>query len=353
MSLSTIKAFDPSAPAVKTAPRFTETAEVVIPSAPVVLAAPAPGSPTLLTLQQIFGVPSQMTLQGFTPGHDLAPVKNPLFVWESSRIKDIVEWLDMDSPEPLWISGPTGSGKTEMVVQLAAGLNAPCIIITGRRDAEPADVFGKTQLINGSTVFVPGPVVKAYAEGGVILIDEIESFPPEVGLALHRMLEKKCLFLEDGSIVNPSPRAILIATANTRGDGDGGDAYTGTSVFNLATLNRFEKWLVTYPSADVEERIVASHLPKLEAVTITAMVKTAQDIRVSYQQGGCPGPISIRDLIRWGTKLITATKRSDVQPIYHAFDRAFGNGVDHHVRGMLHKLVQTHFNVPAPPAPTY
>ena len=351
MSLSTIKAFDPTATA--TAPRFAATAEAVIPSAPVVLTAPAPGTPTPLTLEQVFGVKSQMAVNGFVPGHTLAPAKNPLYVWESSRVKDIMEWLALDSPDPLWISGPTGSGKTEMVVQLAAGLNAPFTMITGRRDAEPADILGKTHFVDGSTKFIPGVVLGIYANGGVICIDEIESFPPEVGLSLHRMFERKPLFLEDGTVVTPAARVLILATGNTRGDGEGGDAYTGTSVFNLATLNRFEKWLVNYPSAEVEEKIIVTHLPKLPAVAATAMVKTAADIRNAYQQGSCPGPISIRDLIRWGTKLITSEARTDVNPLYHSFDLAFGNGVDRHVRAMLHKLVQGHFNVPAPAAPEY
>jgi len=118
MSLSSIKAFDPTA-----------TAEVVIPSAPVIPAAPAPGSPTPLTLEQVFGVKSQMTVLGYTPGHSLAPVKNPLYVWESSRVKDIMEWLALDSPDPLWISGPTGSDEpprpTLRKLRLEVGVSCP------------------------------------------------------------------------------------------------------------------------------------------------------------------------------------------------------------------------------------
>jgi cobaltochelatase CobS len=315
--------------------------------------APAPGTPVGLTLEQVFGVKSQMTVQGFYPGHSLAPAKNPLYVWEPARVKDVMEWMAEPNPDPLWITGPTGSGKTEMAVQLAAGLNAPTVIVTGRRDAEPADVFGKIHLVNGSTKFLPGLLVQAYEAGWAIVIDEIDSFPPEVGLSLHRMLEKKSLVLEDGTVVTPAARTLIIATANTRGDGEGGDAYTGTSVFNLATLNRFEKWIVTYPSPEVEEKILTSHLPTLDQGAISAMVKTACDIRNSYQQGSCPGPISIRDLIRWGKKITLSAARTDVSPVFHAFDKSFGNGVDRHVRAMLHKLVQTHFNVPAPAAPQF
>jgi cobaltochelatase CobS len=79
-----------------------------------------------------------------------------------------------------------------------------------------------------------------------------------------------------------------------------------------------------------------------------AMVKTAADIRAAYRDGNCPGPISIRDLLRWGRKLVQSWARNDVPPLYHSFDKAFGNGVDPHVRAMLHTLVQTNFGVASP-----
>jgi cobaltochelatase CobS len=141
----------------------------------------------------------------------------------------------------------------------------------------------------------------------------------------------------------------MAATANTRGDGQGGELYTATNIFNLASMNRFEKWEMTYPPADVEEKILENSFSgKLQSNITKAMVKTAIDIRRAYFDGNCPGPISVRDLLRWGRKLIQAWNRKDVPPLYHAFDKAFGNGVDPHVRAMLHTLIQTNFGVPAP-----
>jgi len=106
---------------------------------------------------------------------------------------------------------------------------------------------------------------------------------------------------------------------------------------------------MTYPPAEVEEKILENTFSgKLQANIMKAMVKTAADIRRAYLDGNCPGPISIRDLLRWGRKLIQAWNRKDVAPLYHSFDKAFGNGVDPHVRAMLHTLIQTNFGVPAP-----
>ncbi|MRR07798.1 MAG: AAA family ATPase [Deltaproteobacteria bacterium] len=300
-----------------------------------------------LTVEAVFGIPSKMPVVGFEAGHPLTPIKIG-YVWDTKNVRDLLEWMSEPSPDPLWITGPTGCGKTEMAVQLGAGLNAPTIIVTGRKDAEPGEVLGRIWLENGSTVFKPGLLIEAYEKGWLIIFDEIDGFCPEVGVCLHRLLEKKPVTLDNGYVAHPHTRTLMIATANTRGDGEGGDIYASTNIFNLATLNRFEKWEMNYPPSDVEEEIIKSHLGSLDDRAIASMVKVAADIRVAYDQGHCPGPISIRDLIRWGRKLMLCGHRTDVKPIYHSFDKAFGNGVNRHVRAALHKFVQTHFNVPAP-----
>ncbi len=301
------------------------------------------------TVEEIFGFPSQMELPGYEPGHPLVPTKSENYVWSPALAKDLIEWISEDNPDPLWLSGPTGCGKTECLKTLFATLHIPTVIVSAKKSTEPDDIFGKVQLVDGNTVFVPGNLLEAYALGYAIIFDEIDSYNPEVMMACHRLLERETLTLDDGTIITPADRILIAATGNTRGDGDGGEVYTATSIFNLATLNRFEKIEMDYPAAEVEEKILRQALPSLDDAAVTAMVKTAHDVRVAWKGGSCPGPISIRDLKRWGRKLVLSGSRTDVIPLYHSFNKAFGNGVDHHVRSMLHKLVESHFNVPAPP----
>lgn len=311
------------------------------------LTAPDP-TPATYTVQDVFGFPSQMTLPGFVAGHPLVPTPTPGYVWSPRLVKDFIEWLSEPSPDPLWISGPTGCGKTESLKQLFASLQIPTVIVSAKKSSEPDDILGRVQLVDGNTVFIPGHLLLAYAKGFAVIFDEIDGYNPDVMMACHRLLERAVVTLDDGTMITPAPRILMAATANTRGDGQGGDVYAATSVFNLATLNRFEKWEMGYPAPEIEERILQNGLPALDAQAITAMVKVAADIRTAWDNGSCPGPISIRDLLRWGKKLLLGGNRSDVAPLYHAFDKAFGNGVDIHVRAMLHKLVQTHFNIKAP-----
>lgn len=305
-------------------------------------------TPATYTVQEVFGIPSQMRLPGFAPGHPLVPAATSGYVWTPGLVKDFIEWMSEPSPEPLWISGPTGCGKTECLKQLFASLHIPTVIVSAKKSSEPDDILGRVQLVNGNTVFTPGHLLLAYAKGFAIVFDEIDGYNPEVMMACHRLLERAVVTLDDGTLVTPAKRILMAATANTRGDGQGGDVYAATSVFNLATLNRFEKWEMGYPAPEIEERILQNALPSLDTQAIAAMVKVAADIRSAWDNGSCPGPISIRDLLRWGRKLLLGANRSDVAPLYHAFDKAFGHGVDRHVRAMLHKIIQTHFNIKAP-----
>jgi len=305
--------------------------------------------PATYTVLDVFGFPSQMLLPGFAPGHPLVPKATPGYVWDAKLAKDFIEWLTEPNPDPLWIAGPTGCGKTDALKNVFAALNVPTVIVSAKASTEPDDIMGRIQLRDGNTVFVPGNLLIAYEKGYAIVFDEIDGYNPEVVMAIHRMLERAVITLDDGTTIKPAQRIYMAATANTRGDGHGGDVYTATNIFNLASLNRFEKWEMSYPSKEVEEKILTSSFTgKLDPKVIQAMVKTAADIRRAYLDGNCPGPISIRDLLRWGRKLVQSWSRKDVSPIYHSFDKAFGNGVDPHVRAMLHTLVQTNFGIPAP-----
>lgn len=305
--------------------------------------------PATYTVEEVFGFPSQLHLAGFKNGHPLVPKATPGYVWDARLAKDFIEWLTEPNPDPLWISGPTGCGKTDALKNVFAALNIPTVIVSAKSSTEPDDILGRVQLRNGNTIFVPGNLLQAYEKGYAIIFDEIDGYNPEVLMACHRLLERAVVTLDDGSVIKPASRIYMAATANTRGDGQGGEVYTATNIFNLASLNRFEKWSMDYPPTEVEEKILENAFAtNLQQTIMKAMVKTAADIRRAYLDGNCPGPISIRDLLRWGRKLIQAWHRKDVAPLYHSFDKAFGNGVDPHVRAMLHTLIQTNFGVPAP-----
>jgi cobaltochelatase CobS len=302
------------------------------------------------SVEDVFGFKSSMLLNGFAPGHPLVPKPLDSFIWNKSTARDLIGWLQSPNRNPLMVYGPTGSGKTASFVQLFAKLHIPLFMVVGNSGTDPDEILGSVELQNGCTVYKPSKLVEAYRSGYAILVDEIDSFRPETVVTLHRLLEREPFQLKSGEVVHPAPNQWIVATANTRGDGQGGDIYTGTNILNLASLNRFEKMVQGYPPAVEEEQLLSARFgSNLDAKIVSAMVKTANDVRTSFAQGSCPAPISIRNMIMWGDKLVSCWNRSDVSPIYHSFDIAFGNGVDPHVRQMVHTLIHSNFGGSPPP----
>lgn len=79
---------------------------------------------TELDAGQVFsGTPSGKAVQGFAEPCSYTPTPSPDYLFhESSR--DIIVWF-LERSDPLYVFGPTGSGKTSLVKELAARLHYP------------------------------------------------------------------------------------------------------------------------------------------------------------------------------------------------------------------------------------
>jgi cobaltochelatase CobS len=58
-------------------------------------------------------------------------------------------WLSAPKGDGLYITGPTGSGKTSLVEQVAARINWPVQTITGHGRLELNDLLGQWLLLKG------------------------------------------------------------------------------------------------------------------------------------------------------------------------------------------------------------
>ena len=80
------------------------------------------------------GKSSNKTVTGYDKPNSFTPKDDPYYVFhESSR--DIIVWF-MSNSDPLYCFGPTGSGKTSLIKQLASKLNYPVFEITGHSRLE-------------------------------------------------------------------------------------------------------------------------------------------------------------------------------------------------------------------------
>lgn len=215
-----------------------------------------------------------------------------------NRIKTLVKSKEFF---PAFITGLSGNGKTEMVLQVCAELKRECIRINFTEQTDEDDLLGGFRLLDGETVFSFGGVVEAMMRGAILLLDEIDLSSYKV-MCLQPVLEGKGIYLKKiNKYVSPAPGFNVIATANTKGRGSDDGKFVGTNLLNEAFLERFASYYEqSYPTKGVETRILNLQL-KTKTDESKKFVKDltawAANIRKTYYAGSATEIITTRRLI--------------------------------------------------------
>lgn len=193
--------------------------------------------------------------------------------------EDIKKILSDSASHVVWLSGPTGTGKTVMVDNLCKEMNCVKYQLNCHHGMGPESFFGeRTIQIDPSTivsgnpqnvvVFKEGIVTKAMKQGlddngnvipnhpaGLLFIDEAGAMPSHIAIALNRLLEsdncvrKITLEHDGGREVKSHPNFRIVLAANTNGRGTSssldctytaqGDALDGSLLNRIAATFRF------------------------------------------------------------------------------------------------------------------
>ena len=199
--------------------------------------------------------------------------------------------------ERIYLSGHTGTGKSSLVDQVAAYLNWPVVRVNFDSEISRMDLIGREGLTqeDGTTVskFVDGILPTAMQQPCILLLDEIDFVRPDVAYVLQRLLETdgELVITEDGGRrVKPHPLFRIVATGNTKGQGDETGHYTGARTQSAAFLDRFCVW------ADV---------PYLDAAQITEMTGKSEIAHyyaehvAAFIDGQVNLPLSPRGVTAW------------------------------------------------------
>lgn len=253
------------------------------------------------------------------------PDKIEGYIWPVEELAMLL--LGIEYKDKTLLHGEAGTGKSSLPEQICAYLNIPFMRVNCREDMESSALFGSIHVEDGTIGWIPGPAEELARNGGMLQIDEISAAPPGVNMAMQWMLEDNGkVFLADKpgkpeeKFVNPVDEFHIVATDNTRLQGDTSGAYAGTQVQNSAMLDRFTNVIeMDYPDRKAEEAMIVGRVPGINAELAKKMVQVAGHIRAAFKSGSIQYPLSPRGNIEWGKKVL---QLGDIEMafknVYHA-----------------------------------
>lgn len=280
------------------------------------------------------------------PRQVMTPAINPGYKFRLDLLRITLLWLGNDVSRNLYLSGPTGAGKTTLVEQVCARIGKPVFRVGCHARLEMADLIGRLTITeSGSTVFVPGAAPQAMKSGGVLLLDEVDQLAPSTAMGVNAILDGEPLYIpETGEWVHPDEAFRVAATGNSTGRGDETGLYRGVQRQNLAWLDRFIHLQVGYLSQEEEEGILATLLPELPENIAKPMARLAAEVRQAFvgvsSEGNLETTLSTRTLVKWGAMTVSLFGANGVDPIMEGLNIALLYSAPAHEADAIRKIWQ-------------
>jgi MoxR-like ATPase len=156
----------------------------------------------------------------------------------------------VNTKRPILLKGEAGTAKSHNVEAVAEALSLDFYSMSVGEQSTKSDLLG---FIDANGNYRSTAFRKAFEQGGIFLLDEIDAGNPNVLLAINTGISNGFIDFPDTQI-KAHDNFRLIATANTFGNGANG-SYVGRNKLDKATVNRFIP-LVWELDEDIEEVLV-------------------------------------------------------------------------------------------------
>ena len=178
---------------------------------------------------------------------------------------------------PVFLSGPAGCGKNVICKQVAEALGLE-FYFTNAVTQE----YKLTGFIDANGQYHETQFYKAFVNGGVFMLDEIDASSPEVLVILNAAIANKYFDFPTGR-VNAHENFRVVAAGNTFGTGADVE-YTGRFQLDASSLDRFAIVEVNYDKA-IEHAISGGNVALIEFVDLLrdSMKKSGLKFVVSYR----------------------------------------------------------------------
>lgn len=185
---------------------------------------------------------------------------------------------------PVYLFGPAGTGKSFTAKQVATGLGLSFHYATTVQN-----VYELTGFIDAGGVYHSTEFRRAFEDGGVFMLDELDASCPESLVCINTAIANRYFAFPDKAVTAHKDFRV-IAAGNTVGTG-ANDEYTGRAVIDASTLNRFARIYFGY-SETVEKTLTGDQ----------SIIEFAHEIRRIKKEYSLRGVIfSYREISRLNT----------------------------------------------------
>lgn len=194
-----------------------------------------------------------------------------------SKFDTVLKFVMAD--EPVFLTGPAGSGKNVLCQQVAKAMGLEFYF--SNAVTQEYKITGFTDAMG---VYHESQFYKAFKNGGLFMLDEMDASIPEVLIILNAAIANRYFdFPAPIGYVKANPNFRVIAAGNTFGSGADYD-YVGRNQLDAASLNRFAMVRIDYDEKIEEncangDKDLLKFCRKFRNATKTAGIRTV----VSYR----------------------------------------------------------------------
>jgi cobaltochelatase CobS len=209
-----------------------------------------------------------------------------------ARFRHVLARVSMRRPDGgrfnVFLTGDAGTGKSTIAESIAEALGLPFHSLNCSGGLTEGALVGRVtpNLSTGELVYTPGPLVQAFRDGGVFLLDEMDAADENVLLALNTLIDARRWQTPTGETIERSPDFIFLAAGNTYGTG-ASRIYSGRNQLDGAFLNRFLTVSVDY-DLDLERSLAKC----------SALVDRIQTARLRLRERNLRRWLTTRDLLK-------------------------------------------------------
>jgi MoxR-like ATPase len=194
------------------------------------------------------------------------------------------------------LTGPTGTGKTEVISLLARRMGLELFTLDMGTVQDPQSAMIGVHRLNaqGVSVFDPAPFVRDVQKPGIHLLDEVNRGPESANSIIFPATDARRYVPVDIAgdheqrLYRVHPEHAFLATANLGSD------YTGTRELDRAFNDRFPNRIeMDYP-AEAKEIHILRLRTGIDEKSATAIVRVAGELRKQYRSQDLSASVSMR-----------------------------------------------------------